>query len=53
MILIRLNCIAEKITSKNPLANILAKCKIGSATTLTVLRDGKEIKLAVKLEEKN
>ncbi|MCX6720308.1 MAG: trypsin-like peptidase domain-containing protein [Candidatus Staskawiczbacteria bacterium] len=45
-------CNGEKITSKNPLANILQKCKIGSFTPLTVLRDNKEIKLAVKLEEK-
>ena len=47
-----LACDGERISSKNPLANILQKCKIGSQTTLTVLRDGKEIKLGVKLEEK-
>ena len=45
-------CNDEKITTKNQLANILAKCKIGSETSLKVLRDGKEITLRVKLEEK-
>lgn len=48
-----LECNGEKITAKNPLANILQKCKIGSPTPLTVLRDGKKISLFVKLEEKN
>jgi len=47
-----LECNGEKITAKNPLANILQKCKIGGQTTLKVLRDGKEIALIVKLEEK-
>jgi serine protease Do len=47
-----LECNGEKITAKNPLANILQKCKVGSQTTLTVLRDGKKIDLTVKLEEK-
>jgi len=47
-----LECNGEKITAKNPLANILAKCKIGSSTPLKVLRDGKEVTLSVKLEEK-
>jgi len=47
-----LDCNGEKITMKNPLANILQKCKIGEKTTLTVLRDGKKITLTVKLEEK-
>ncbi len=47
-----IECSGEKITMKNPLANILQKCKIGSETSLKVLRDGKEITLKVKLEEK-
>lgn len=47
-----LECNGEKITHKNPLANILQKCKIGEDTILKVLRDKKEIKLKVKLEEK-
>jgi len=47
-----LECNGEKITAKNPLANILQKCKIGGQTTFKVLRDGKEINLDVKLEEK-
>lgn len=45
-------CDGEKITQKNPLANILQKCKIGEKTTLCILRDGKKMSLAVKLEEK-
>jgi len=47
-----LTCNNEKITAKNPLANILQKCKIGEQTTLGVLRDGKKMTLAAKLEEK-
>jgi serine protease Do len=47
-----LSCNGEKITMKNPLANILAKCKIGQETGMAVLRDNKEIKLNVKLVEK-
>jgi serine protease Do len=49
---ILLECNGEVITVKNPLAEILQKCKIGSQTTLKVLRDGKKITLNVKLEEK-
>lgn len=48
-----LECNGEKITSKNPLANVLQKCKIGEKTIVTVLRDGKKIDLTVVLEEKN
>jgi len=47
-----LECNGEKITAKNPLANILQKCKIGEPTSLVVLRDGKKINLTAKLEEK-
>jgi S1-C subfamily serine protease len=47
-----LECNNEKITVKNPLANILQKCKIGEQTNLKILRDKKEINLKVKLEEK-
>lgn len=47
-----LDCNGEKITAKNPLANILSKCKIGQTTPLTVLRNGKKVNLIVKLEEK-
>ena len=46
-------CNEEKITEKNPLAHILQKCKIGGETNFKVLREGKEIILKVKLEEKN
>jgi serine protease Do len=42
----------EKITEKNPLANILQKYKIGDEIKLKVLREGKEIIIKVKLEEK-
>jgi len=47
-----LECNGEKITIKNPLANILQKCKIGEKTSFQVLRDGKKIDLTAKLEEK-
>ncbi len=46
-------CNGEKITVKNPLANILQKCKIGQETSFKILRDKKEITLKAKLEEKN
>jgi serine protease Do len=42
----------EKITEKNPLANLLQKFKIGEEIFLKVLREGKEINLKLKLEEK-
>jgi len=48
-----LECNGQKITTKNPLANILQKCKIGGETTLKVLREKKELELKVKLEEKD
>jgi len=48
-----LECDGQKITTKNPLANILQKCKIGGETVMKVLRDKKEVMLKVKLEEKN
>jgi S1-C subfamily serine protease len=46
------DCNGEKITTKNPLANILQKCKIGESTTFAVLRDGKKLNLKATLEEK-
>lgn len=42
----------KKITEENPLADILQEQKIGDETTLKVLREGKEIILKLKLEEK-
>ena len=47
-----IECNNEKITIKNPLAEILQKCKIGEETTLKVLRDGQTLNLFVKLGEK-
>jgi len=47
-----LECNGEKITVKNPLANILQKLKIGKEIKLKVLREGKKIILKAKLEEK-
>ena len=41
-----------KITEENPLADALAKQKIGGEISLKVLRERKEITLKVKLEEK-
>jgi serine protease Do len=49
-IILELN--GEKISSKNPLANIMQKYKIGDEIELKVLREGKEIKLKATLEEK-
>lgn len=49
-IILELN--GEKITEKEPLANLLQKYKIGQEISLKVLREGKEINLKVKLEEK-
>ena len=47
-----LECNGEKISTKNPLAHILQKCKIGGETIFKVLRDKKEVTLKAKLEEK-
>lgn len=47
-----LECNNEKITDKNPLANILQKCRIGEVTLFKILRDGKELNLKVKLQER-
>ena len=47
-----LECRGEKVTLKNPLANILQKCKIGEEVALKILREGKKIDLKVELEEK-
>jgi S1-C subfamily serine protease len=47
-----LECNGEKITSKNLLPHILQKCKIGQESNFKVLRDGKEMILKAKLEEK-
>jgi serine protease Do len=41
-----------KITEENALSDILQKCKIGDEISLKVLREGKEIKAKVILEEK-
>jgi serine protease Do len=43
----------EKVTTQNPLSDILARCKIGQETHLKVLRDGQEVILMATLEEKN
>lgn len=42
----------EKITEENALTDILPKFKIGQEISLKILREGKEIKTKVKLEEK-
>jgi len=47
-----LECQGEKITEKNPLANVLQKLKINAEIPMKVLREKKEIILKVKLEEK-
>jgi serine protease Do len=42
----------EKVTEENPLADILAKHKIGDEIEMKVLRNDKKINLKTKLEEK-
>jgi len=42
----------EKITIENSLSHILQKCKIGEEIELEILREGKEMKIKVGLEEK-
>ena len=43
---------SEKISEKNPLANLLDKYKSGTEINLKVLREKKEINLKVELEER-
>ena len=42
----------KKITEENPLADLLTQHKIGDEKNFKILREGKEINLKVKLEEK-
>lgn len=49
---IMLECNGEKITAKNPLAEILQKCPVDQETDFKILRDGQEIILKVTLSEK-
>ncbi|MDO8530059.1 MAG: trypsin-like peptidase domain-containing protein [bacterium] len=49
---ILLECNGELITAKNPLAEILQKCKIGQETIFKVLRDGQQLALKAVLVEK-
>jgi serine protease Do len=42
----------EKITEQNALTDVIQKCAIGEEILLKILRDGKEIKTQVRLEEK-
>ena len=47
-----LECQGEKITEENFLSHILQKYKINQEVSLKILRNGKEITLKVKLEER-
>lgn len=47
-----LECNGEKITAKNPLSEVLQKCKIGAESAFKVLRDGQELLLKAVLSEK-
>ena len=49
-IILELN--GEKINEENPLTDILQKYKIGEEISLKILREGKEMSLKLKLEEK-
>lgn len=42
----------EKITESNALSDVLQKCKIGEELSFKFLREGKEMKTQVRLEEK-
>jgi serine protease Do len=42
----------QKVSTKNPLDNILQKCQIEEEINLKILREGKEKTIKVKLEEK-
>lgn len=42
----------EKVSLKNPLEESLQKFKVGSEISIKILREGKEMKLKVKLEER-
>lgn len=42
----------KKITEENPLADLLAQHKIGDEISLKILREGKEMNVKLKLEEK-
>lgn len=42
----------EKITEENALSDVLQKSKIGDELFLTILREGKELKIKVELAEK-
>jgi len=49
-IILELN--GEKINEENPLTDTLQKYKIGEEVSLKILREGKEMSLKLKLEEK-
>lgn len=42
----------EKITLKTPLGSLIQKYSVGDTITITILRDGKEMKITVTLEER-
>lgn len=50
-IILELN--GEKITRENPLASIIQKYNVGDEISLKILRNGKEIEIKAKLEEKS
>ena len=42
----------ERITEKNPIEDILQKCRVGQTVTLKALRNGKKIEFKVTLDER-
>jgi len=42
----------EKLTEKNDLSDLIQKCKVGEEVKLTVMRNGRELKLTATLEER-
>jgi S1-C subfamily serine protease len=47
-----LECEGEPVAEQNPVSHILEKHKVGDQVILKVLRDKKEIKVKVKLQER-
>ena len=42
----------ERITEKNPIEDILQKCRVGQTVVLKALRGGKKIEFKVTLDER-
>ncbi len=43
----------EKITEKNPIEDVLQKCRVGQTVILRVLRSGEKINFRIILDERS